>query len=217
MLVRLEDSIDSSSFNESVTVLGGHDIHVTPLGIYVADGLLKAKIYPGTRLRDMHEEYYEACISFPFTAEPYYEAVMFREKLRLRRAKTLHTPCPDYPSIAIEAVIARRARTGEFIILTFEPIEAYVHGSPVAYRRSLGCSIELLIALTRLQYYSSIRSHDCKFVRRLMVTVLTSYDCILHSTRNPTIHQYAWKAARRAANLAMSTGCISEKELENLM
>jgi hypothetical protein len=206
---RLEDIIDLRAFNESVTVLGGLDTHITPLGIYYDNGVLKARIYPGTRLHRRHELYYEACISFPFTAEPYYYAVISRDRLKLRSSKTLHTPCPDYPSLTIEAVIARRERADSYIIVTFTPTDYYMWGLPKPYRRSLGCSVELLIALTRIAYWSSHRPANCPLIERLMRIVEDSLSCILHSTWAEDIHRLAVQAAELAYTHALAAGCTA--------
>ena len=205
----LEKIIDLKAFNESVTVLGGLDTYITPLGVYYENGHLKARIYPGTKLHAKHALFHEACISFPFTPEPYYHAVISKHKLRLRSAKTIHTPCPAYPSLVIEAVIERRERQGEFIIVTFTPTDYYMWGAPLPYRRSLGCSIELLIALTRIAYWSSRRPVDCSIVERLYRIVEDSLNCILHSTWNENIHRLAARAAKLAYTHAVKAGCIA--------
>jgi hypothetical protein len=208
---RLENIIDLKAFNESITVLGGLDIHVTPLGIYYNKGLLKAKIYPGTKLHECHERYYEACIAFPFTPEPYYYSILSKERLRLRSPKSIHTPCIAYPSIVIESVIAARERKGEYIILTFIPVDHYIYGSPLPYRRSLGCSIELLIAFTRIKYWASRKPTDCSIIEKLIRIVEDSFSCILHSTWNEHLHRLAAITAKLAFTHALKAGCTIDK------
>lgn len=188
---------------------------MTPLGIYVRGNTLTARLYPGTRLREEGETFYEACISFPAVPHPFYEAILGPSP-PLQPSETLHTPCIAYPGIHIEAVVAARQRDEPgFLILHFDPIHVRIDGKAVhSYSRSYGCSIELLIALTRLRYWTRTRPPSCSIVRRLLRIALDAYNCILHATWSSILHSYAARALREAVAKAYETGCIAPSEVE---
>ncbi|ABM80798.1 DUF447 domain-containing protein [Hyperthermus butylicus] len=188
---------------------------MTPLGIYISDDRLAARLYPGTQLREEGETFYEACISFPVTPHPFYEAILGPPP-PLQPSKSLHVPCIAYPGIHVEAVVTARHRVEPgFLIVYFDPVHVRIDGEAVhAYSRSYGCSIELLIALTRLRYWARTRPPSCHTVRKLLHVALDAYNCIVHATWSSKLHSHAAKALREAVVRAYETGCIAPSEVE---
>lgn len=191
---------------------------VTPLGIRREGGRLVARLYPGTRLQPLGYSVYEACLAQPYDPLSYYSAVL-EHSVELEPARAVHAPCPRAEGPRVEAIVSSRERApGGFIVLWLDPIHVEEGGGWALYSRSLGCSIELLIALTRLRFWARARSltpePPCRTVRRLAYTVLESFDCILHSTWSPELHRAAARAAREALDNAYMTGCLAPSEVE---
>ena len=197
-------------FNESVTVLRLSDssILVTPLGIYIDNRILYANVYPGTRLSQKAPEAYEACILFPFDVKPFYYSLNIGKRIETRRAQYIPTPCPKYDGIVVEAVITARAKKGDKLRLALTPLASYIRGEPKPYSREYGCSIELLIALSRIKFWaSSIRPIPCSKLVELFDTVTGSIQCILHATWDEEVHRLALTAAKEAEKWLLLSGC----------
>jgi len=198
-------------FNESVTVLRLIDssILVTPLGIYIDGEKFYANIYPGTRLSEKAPKAYEACILFPFNVKPfYYSSLNIGKNIETREPRYISTPCPNYDGILVEAVITARTRRGDKLRLELAPLASYTRGEPRPYSRDYGCSIELLIALTRIKFWaSSTRPIPCNKLVKLFSIVIDSLQCILHATWDEEIHRLAITAAKEAEKWLHLSGC----------
>jgi hypothetical protein len=140
---------------ETIAVLRGPGIlYITPLGLAPAPhGALTARIYPGTRLREVAEEAYEACIGLTLEPQAYIDALTSPALLPLRPARAVSAPCPALPA-RIEAVIVARSREDETLHLLLEPVHVEAERTLPAYTRALGCTIEALVAATRVNYWS---------------------------------------------------------------
>lgn len=197
-------------FNESVTVIRSSDssIMVTPLGIYRDNHILYADIYPGTRLYEKALEALEACILFPFSIEPFYYSMGIGDVIRFSPAASISAPCPAYNGLVVEAVVVSRARRKGRLRLRLEPITSYVRGTPKPYSRDYGCSIELLIALSRLRFWArNIRPIDCNIVTKLFDTAVQSFDCIRHATWDEELHSLGAKALYDAEKMLALSSC----------
>jgi len=191
---------------------------VTPLGIRRNRDHLVVKLYPGTGIHELGYSVYEMCLAQPYNPLAYYAAVL-EHSVELVPAKSIHTPCPRVEGPRIEAVVASRYMESSGILtLVLEPILVLGGKEWFTYSRSLGCSIELLIAFTRLRHWAKNRiiQPPCTRIRQLVYTVLSSYDCIMHSTWNSEVHRVAATVAKSAIDHAFLTGCVAPSNIEDV-
>jgi len=189
---------------------------VTPLGIKRERDHLVARLYPGTRVYSLGYSVYEVCLAQPYSPLSYYNAVL-KHGVSLIPAKAIHAPCPKAEGPRIEAVIsARYTAANNTIVLVLEPILVEEGSGWYTYTRSFGCSIELLIAFTRLRHWAHYRIEKitCNTIRWLVYTVLLSYNCILRSTWDPEVHRAAATTAKAALDYAYLTGCVAPSDVE---
>lgn len=175
-----------------------------------------ARLYPGTRIYSLGYSVYEVCLAQPYNPLSYYNAVL-KHRVSLTPAKAIRAPCPEAEGPRVEAVVsARYTAASNTIVLVLEPILVEEGSGWYTYARSLGCSIELLIAFTRLRHWARYRIEkvSCVTIRWLVYTVLSSYSCVLHSTWNPEIHRAAATTAKAALNYAYLTGCVAPSDIE---
>jgi len=153
----------------------------TPLGVrLVGEGLLEATIYPGTRLAHVAPQAYEACIGFSLEPSSFAKLLLNKDA-DMVPPRAVSTPCLGNTYLRIEAVIARRLRSGDRWVLTLEPLFAYTAGTPPSpYTRALGCMVELLVAYTRVAYWSRQKPRGCREAQKWYTRLLQAADCISH-------------------------------------
>ncbi len=188
---------------------------LTALGVFRAKSkYIGFRIYPGTRLAKAAEELVFLCLVQPRTPLPFYYAVLNKLEIRppLEPARAIPGQCVAEYTIRLEVVVKTRYRRNDGIMyIISEPVDIEVR-HPITYVRAYGCSIEQLIALTRIRYYSRLskqRPQDrCHILNTLYMRIMQMLDCILHSTRDPIIHKYAVEAAKEADQLVALAGGV---------
>ncbi len=177
-------------------------VFTTPLGLRPGpNGALYVKIYPGTKLHVYAQEAVEACLVAACRPETFLDAVEHR--LATTPAKTLHTPCPHAEGTRIEAIISARRRMGSALVLVLEPLRVEESCCP-GYTRALGCTVEALIAYTRVLYWSRLRR--CKEAAAQLEALALALNCVAHVAPNSLLERLN-KLARRAAAVAATAGC----------
>ena len=132
---------------------------VTALGVWRREDRLFVKVYPGTRLYVVASNAIYSCLS-PITS---YEELLktLNGSMELNNASILPLKCPK-SVIAIEAVVTNRVREWHqdlsVLVLELQPVIIRVHDIPPSYTRALGLVVEIMIELTRVIYFSRIRS-----------------------------------------------------------
>jgi hypothetical protein len=203
--------IDSKRFNEVVVSLRLDNglIRITPLGIYRQGNTIIARIFPGTRLYNDALKAYEACLVAPSTPILFYDAVLNKE-IKLMRPRSISTPCPHSEGLIIEAVVEGREKQkdGKYVI-RFMPVYIYSASSTIKpYSRDYGCSIELLIAFTRIKFWSTkLRPTNCIEISRNLKKACIAFECILHATWDEELHRRAFEVLRLSYSYASMSGC----------
>ena len=128
--------------------------------------------------------------------------------VKMQKPQYISTPCPSYDGILVESVITARTRRRDKLRLELTPLISYIRGEPTPYSRDYGCSIELLIAFSRIKFWAtSIRPVPCNNLRSFFNVVITSVQCILHATWDEEVHRLALTTAREAEKWLLLSGC----------
>jgi len=195
---------------ESITVLshpGGLDI--TPLGILPAGQVLIARLYPATQLAKKANSYYEACISFTQDPAIFYSIVEGDQRIELQPATSLHTPCVKTKGPRIESVIVRRKRWIEDgYIIYMKPVHVHVEKDIIApYSRLLGCTVELLIAYTRVRHWSKGLGRDCDKARENYALLKNAAKCIERVSLGKNSERVLARILQRATQSLVTGSC----------
>ncbi len=179
---------------------------VTPLGVEPAPEGLRAVIYPGTRLR-IALEAYEACLTASSDPEAYALAVRGKAA-SLTRPEAIHTPCIRGDAYIEAVVTARRRLDWGATELILEPITYRWEEPPKPYTRLLGCTVEALIAATRIEYWSRQRPHGCTEAERQLEKALQALQSAQRATRGNTEPlQPVLEIVAHACSNAATRGC----------
>lgn len=209
----LQKLLSNGYLYESVAVIGAPSwSKVTPLGTRAAGPVLIAKAYPGTTLARLARGAVWACIAYPCSAKPIYEALQGMPPLR--PARTLPINCPRIgegeAAAVVEAVVERRRRWLEDgCTLYLKPVHVEKLGCSRPYTRADGCLVEAMIAYTRAVYWARKRPHGCRLAAqyyRQIVSLMTG--CV-----NRTAPRGSWERdaaqtlAAQALRLLALNGC----------
>lgn len=195
-------------FFEFVAVIASDTTMTAPLGLYKPASSPRPiiRIFPGTRLSTHASEAYELCMVSPYDVAAFYDAL--RGVLALHRARSLGIDCPRAEGVVVEAVVAGRRREGELVVLELEPVDTYYSGLPRPYTRLYGCTVELLIAWSRLKYWASrVRPVDCGAVAGAARQAEAAADCISRAAPGSRLRHEAARILAEAEAYAASTGC----------
>ena len=172
-----------------------------------------AKAYPGTTLARLAGDAVWACLAYPCSARPIYEALQGR--LPLRPARVLPIKCPYLMEgeavIVVEAVVERRKRWVENgYILYLSPIHIEeLNGCRQPYTRANSCLVEAMIAYTRAVYWSHRRPHGCRTAAKYYQQLLDLLTGCINRTAPPGSweRRAAEKLADRALTMLALNGC----------
>jgi len=193
---------------EAVSVFRrGVSIYAAPVGVWVEGRSLKVKLYPGTMMTRLFTEEPTVCICLPNNPIIFYEALL-EHRVTCREAACSQSPCPLCCSVAMECSIEGRSNTlpASPITLTLTPLCCTLNYTPTPYTRLMGCSVELLIAATRIKYFASVRrcAETWDWCRRGAYAL----ECIRHASRGVnTVRRLAERVFAEAASLAEEKGC----------
>lgn len=179
---------------------------VTPLGVEATRNGLRAIIYPGTRLHAALDAY-EACLTA--SSDPVAYVLAARgEAASLVAPEALHTPCIRGDAYIEAVVLARRRLDWGATELTLEPITYRWEEPPKPYTRLLGCTVEALIAATRIEYWSRRRPSGCTEAARQLDRALQALHCAQRATRGDTEQlQPVIETVTHACSNAARRGC----------
>gem|GEM_PF-2672275 len=206
---------------ESVTVISSPLLQIiSPLGIYTTKRgekeFLYTIVYPGTKLYNLALEATELCIKFPSDPLPFYLAVL-GEDIQLLSSKAIRTPCIDYSGSRIEALVARREQVDNYIQLYLHPVYLEVdYQRP--FTRLYGCSIEFLVAYSRIKYWLSKTTLEMDRIENLFNQLKASLLCLkrLERRQHRKIYHYVNVIIRRVTNLVYSTGYTNSQLVDIL-
>ncbi len=179
---------------------------VTPLGVELDGDKLKAIIYPGTRLSAATDAY-EACLTASSDPEAY--ALAARGKpISLKPPEAIHTPCIRGDAYIETVVTNRRRLDWGATELTLEPITYHWEEPPKPYTRLLGCTVEALIAATRIEYWSRQRPSGCTEAEKQLEKALQALHAAQRATRGNTEPlRPALEVVIHACSNAATRGC----------
>ncbi len=206
---------------ESVTVISSPSLQiVSPLGIYTTEErekeFLYTLIYPGTKLYSLSLEATELCIRFPDDPLPFYLAVL-GEDMQLVRSEAIRTPCIDYNGSRIETLVLRRERLDEYMLLYLYPVNLKVEQQK-PFTRLYGCSIELLVAYTRIKHLLTKTAHRGDYVEKLFNQLIAALVCLerLEQRRHRRIYHYVSVIVEKTVDIVNLAGYTNPRLLSAL-
>jgi hypothetical protein len=207
----LGEILEPDSYNEGIAtaILGGR-IFSVPLGVYFERSScnLYSRFFEGTILYRAADEVYELCVSFPYDARPFF-SVLSGNPQSYSTPTAIHTPCLKVEGgVQLELAVLKRVKEDDHLRVLLVPLHAKRVGySGRAYARWVGCSIELLVAYSRIKFWSSRRPPPCRLLQELLRTVRSSLSCVERSTKDLTIIKEARKFAERSTVYFLLSGC----------
>ncbi|NPA05115.1 MAG: DUF447 family protein [Crenarchaeota archaeon] len=202
-------SLESGFVYEAIAVFRGPDgIYAAPVGVWIEEGSFRARIYPGSRLAEYFTREHTVCICFTLDPTLFYKSLILH-RIDAEPGLCSQAYCPANCSLAVECSIDDRPRPP---CTAVEPVTVRLtplccrHGSRcTGYSRVLGCSIELLIAVSRITYFARIRA--CSEAAKWCTLGRVALNCIKHTDRRGTIARVAEEVLRRAVDLAEASSC----------
>jgi len=181
--------------------------YTAPIGLRRRGRRLSILIYPGTRrLRTVAEEAVEACISLISTPEPLLARLLGRQ-LHHYKPEIVHPPCPAPATALVEATVSSRARRGDMLELTLEPLAARTL-APAGYTRVHGAAVELAVAYTRVLHWAAERR--CKEAVTNLEDMERAYKIIERLDWGGTVKKLSRALIEQALRVLALAACPTE-------
>ena len=196
-----KDLINDTYFETIVLLRDNESLYATPLGIRVENGLLKARVFPDTKLYDLMINSPLALLCLTLDPILFYLATL-KHSIDYNKCSLL---------LLVE-ITSRKSHCShcatQFTLHPIAIIETNSQSKLQLYTRVLGCLIELLILYSRAKHFvdyplkatSLDCEHNCKIIT-------TSLDCIERATQNSMLLDMVKRLVENITKQLYILGC----------